>query len=177
MKIRDIIRAFIAPRQLGANIGDMYTGIALSKKQIGDAVVKLVTQRDVVRLARGKCRGNYFLTPEAMESARPALEAIWAAQDEATTVRRREDARLRGIAKRRLAGVKAREPKPPKPPKPPKTTLRKAGSAVRIEAAPVKRGPAYLPGDPMTAPRSAGFRHVVYPRMPDPCYTNTFSTY
>jgi len=55
-----------------------------------------------------------------------------------------------------------------------KAPLRKAGSSVRIEASPPKRGPAYLPGEPVT---TAATRHVVYPTPPRALRTNTFSTY
>lgn len=39
------------------------------------------------------------------------------------------------------------------------------------------RGPAYLPGDVDTLPRSPGFRHIVYPSKPAPLRTNTFSQF
>lgn len=67
-----------------------------------------------------------------------------------------------------------RRPGHREPPKPKKASpCLPAAKPVR---APV-RGPAHLPGDIDTLPRSPGFRHIVCPRTPDPIRTQTFSMF
>jgi hypothetical protein len=76
-------------------------------------------------------------------------------------------------------GIKwIRPPAAPKPIREPRKVnpLRKSGSDAR-QAAPAKRGPAWLPGELHELPRSPGFRHVIFPSMPQPTRSNTHSTF
>lgn len=67
----------------------------------------------------------------------------------------------------------AAQRKPRQPAKPAKVIK------VRPAAPKIARnlGPAYLPGDIDTLPRSPGFRHIVCARKPDPHRTQTFSMF
>jgi hypothetical protein len=82
-----------------------------------------------------------------------------------------------GIAKL-VQKSKTRAPRPrvslrvERPPKPVA-----APSAPTLRVGEQKRGPAYMPGDIDTLPRSPGFRHVVCPSPPHHYRTNTHSAY
>lgn len=61
-----------------------------------------------------------------------------------------------------------------KPAKTQEVALRHAGSSVRIEGGPSRLGPAYLPGELDTLPRSPGFKHTICESPKPPTRTNTF---
>lgn len=78
--------------------------------------------------------------------------------------------RARYKARREAEGKTVRTTKPVVQVKPPR--VKKAAPTFVIRAG--ARGPAYLPGDPVTTDKT---RHVVCPRMPDPTYSNTHNVY